>query len=208
MKPSIGLFSVFCPEIKGSTLLSKAATDDIEKKSALALEFNYLGMDVILQGEIVLPKGTKQKHIVQSFHDYFDETFYELSHEGREKLLALAIRTITKFNFDWMRDNRKTPGENITMEPTPNTTKDNNFKMMLTKAATSSKLVADVKSQLPRLLARLKTATKETGKMSALANFLEVPLASVSRWLSGKREPGGEITLKLLQWVEQQERQK
>ena len=65
-----------------------------------------------------------------------------------------------------------------------------------------------VKSQLPNLLERLNRATKETGKMSALAVFLKVPLASVSRWLSGKREPGGEITLKLLQWVEQQERQK
>jgi hypothetical protein len=65
-----------------------------------------------------------------------------------------------------------------------------------------------VKPQLPNLLARLKAATKETGKMSALANFLDVPLASVSRWLSGNREPGGEVTLKLLRWVEQQERQK
>jgi DNA-binding transcriptional regulator YiaG len=77
----------------------------------------------------------------------------------------------------------------------------------LTKPATSSKLVG-VKPQLPSLLERLNRATKETGKMSALAGSLKVPLASVSRWLSGKREPGGEITLKLLHWVEQQERQK
>jgi len=77
----------------------------------------------------------------------------------------------------------------------------------LTKTATSSKL-AEVKAQLPSLLERLNRATKETGKMSALAKFLGVPLASVSRWLSGKREPGGEITLKMLHWVEQQERQK
>jgi transcriptional regulator with XRE-family HTH domain len=77
----------------------------------------------------------------------------------------------------------------------------------LTEASTSEKL-GGVKAQLPTLLERLNLATKESGNMSALAKFLGVPLASVSRWLSGKREPGGEITLKLLQWVEQQERQK
>jgi len=83
----------------------------------------------------------------------------------------------------------------------------------LTNAATWGKVPA-VKHQLPSLRERLNRATKETGKMSALADFLgkaigrRVPLASVSRWLSGKREPGGEITLLMLRWVEQQERQK
>ncbi len=77
----------------------------------------------------------------------------------------------------------------------------------LTDTASSEKL-SGVKAQLPNLLERLNRATKESGKMSALAKFLDVPLASVSRWLSGKREPGGEITLKMLHWVEQQELQK
>jgi transcriptional regulator with XRE-family HTH domain len=65
----------------------------------------------------------------------------------------------------------------------------------------------EVKAQLPNLLERLNRATEETGTMSALADYLGVPLASVSRWLSGKRKPGGEITLKMLRWVEKQERQ-
>jgi transcriptional regulator with XRE-family HTH domain len=78
----------------------------------------------------------------------------------------------------------------------------------LTHAETPAKLPGIVKPQLPSLLERLKQATKETGKMSALADYLKVPLASVSRWLSGKREPGGEITLQMLKWVEAQERQK
>jgi len=75
----------------------------------------------------------------------------------------------------------------------------------LTDAETIESL-PEVKAQLPNLLVRLNQATRESGRMSALAELLGVPLASVSRWLSGKREPGGEITLKLLQWVEQQER--
>jgi transcriptional regulator with XRE-family HTH domain len=86
-------------------------------------------------------------------------------------------------------------------------------KTDLTKAETSTKDV-DVKAQLPSLLERLNRATKVSGKMSALADFLghqtnrKIPLASVSRWLSGKREPGGEITLLMERWVEKQERQK
>jgi transcriptional regulator with XRE-family HTH domain len=74
-----------------------------------------------------------------------------------------------------------------------------------------SSSVAEVKTQLPSLLERLKRATAETGKKSELAEFLarvtgaNVPLASVSRWLSGEREPGGEVALLLLKWVELQE---
>lgn len=63
-----------------------------------------------------------------------------------------------------------------------------------------------VKPHLPNLLDRLREATKERGKKSALAEYLGVPLASVSQWLSGEREPGGETTLRLLKWVEAAER--
>lgn len=77
----------------------------------------------------------------------------------------------------------------------------------LTETETHGK-VEGVKSQLPTLLERLKKASEPAGQKTALAKFLGVPLASVSRWLSGEREPGGEITLQLLKWVEQQERQK
>jgi transcriptional regulator with XRE-family HTH domain len=63
-----------------------------------------------------------------------------------------------------------------------------------------------VKSQLEELLKRLHKATEERGKKSELASHLGVPLASVSQWLSGEREPGGETTLKMLNWVHRQER--
>lgn len=86
-------------------------------------------------------------------------------------------------------------------------------KSSLTDSEISSKVVIEVKAQLPTLLERLKKATAETGKKSELAEFLKrvkkanVPLASVSRWLSGEREPGGEVALLMLKWVELQERQ-
>lgn len=65
-----------------------------------------------------------------------------------------------------------------------------------------------VKARLPTLIKRLNEATTERGTKTALAKFMDVPLSKVSQWLSGAHEPGGETTLQLLHWVEQQERQK
>jgi transcriptional regulator with XRE-family HTH domain len=60
---------------------------------------------------------------------------------------------------------------------------------------------------MANLLDRLNKATSQRGMKSKLAKVMGVPLANISQWLSGVREPGGETTLKLLHWVEQQERQ-
>jgi DNA-binding transcriptional regulator YiaG len=79
-------------------------------------------------------------------------------------------------------------------------------RKLLTEAESHAKL-SPVKSQLDNLLATLNRLTKEPGKKTELADFLGAPLASVSRWLSGDREPGGQTTLRLLHWVEQQEGQ-
>jgi hypothetical protein len=62
-----------------------------------------------------------------------------------------------------------------------------------------------VNSLLANLLSRLKRAAAERGKKTELAHFLKVPLVSVSRWLSGKREPGGEMALRILAWVQEVE---
>lgn len=63
-----------------------------------------------------------------------------------------------------------------------------------------------VKPQMPDFLERLRKATAERGQKTALADFLKVPLARVSQWLSGERDPDGENTLRLLKWVQRQER--
>lgn len=64
-----------------------------------------------------------------------------------------------------------------------------------------------VKPLLPRLLKRLNQATAERGKKSLLAKQFGLPLASISQWLSGDREPSGETTLRLLEWVLAEEAQ-
>jgi transcriptional regulator with XRE-family HTH domain len=61
---------------------------------------------------------------------------------------------------------------------------------------------SSVKSQMPSLLRRLNAATSDRGAKSQLAIAMGVPLANVSQWLSGEREPGGENTLRLLNWVQ------
>ncbi len=56
--------------------------------------------------------------------------------------------------------------------------------------------------QLPKLLNRLRVATKAYGAKKQLAEFLGVPSQHIHRWLSGLAEPGGETTLQLREWVE------
>jgi transcriptional regulator with XRE-family HTH domain len=89
------------------------------------------------------------------------------------------------------------PGEIV---PVPSCLLPLPIKTVLTRIAESGKL-APVKSQLKNLLADLNRLTREPGKKTKLADFLGAPLTSVSRWLSGEREPGGETTLRLLEWV-------
>ena len=66
-----------------------------------------------------------------------------------------------------------------------------------------------VKAQWPLLKSRLQKSTQIAGSKTKLAKFLGVKLASVSQWLTDSesaREPGAETTLRMLRWVEQQER--
>jgi hypothetical protein len=67
--------------------------------------------------------------------------------------------------------------------------------------------LAHMESRLRNLLGRIKRAIKTPRDRADLAAFLRAPRESVSRWLSGKQEPGGETALRALQWVETRERQ-
>jgi transcriptional regulator with XRE-family HTH domain len=68
----------------------------------------------------------------------------------------------------------------------------------------------DVKAQWPILKKRLQAATANRGGKSKLAKFLGVQVQAVSQWLTdhkeSEREPGAETALRMLNWVEQQER--
>lgn len=61
----------------------------------------------------------------------------------------------------------------------------------------------DVKSEIEKLIERLKRKASKPGAKAELARTLNVAPARISEWLSGEKEPGGEYTLRLLKWVEQ-----
>jgi transcriptional regulator with XRE-family HTH domain len=61
---------------------------------------------------------------------------------------------------------------------------------------------------LPALISKLGELTSLRGQKAALARELKVSRQAVDQWLSGSSKPTAETTLKLLNWVEQQERQK
>jgi transcriptional regulator with XRE-family HTH domain len=80
-----------------------------------------------------------------------------------------------------------------------------NLSSVLTDFTPKSKRVV-VHSELGDLLTRLHRATAASGMKGRLARTLGVPQSRVSEWLHGEKKPGGEVTLRLLKWVEQQER--
>src|ERR1700677_3153916 len=167
------------------------------------MNYNYLGMDARIYKSVRLPKGEKQKSLVEGFHKYFDEAFDNLPHDGREKLLALAHCTIEQFEHDWHNGERETPGQNLSMEPLSIPT---GIKMDLTNLPTP--LTNDAVDQWNRLKARIKKATENPGRKSTLAKFLRVDLTQISRWLSKTGpEPAPDYALKMLQWVQEQESQ-
>jgi transcriptional regulator with XRE-family HTH domain len=77
-------------------------------------------------------------------------------------------------------------------------------KKTLTETSANRK-IPPVKSPMKILLAKVSALTKERGRKVALANFLHVNQSRVSEWLSDKVEPSGEVTLRLLEWVNAEE---
>jgi len=72
------------------------------------------------------------------------------------------------------------------------------------KPPTIQPIISDIgNNKMPGFLKRLKEATAARGQKTILANDLGVSLARVSQWLSDERNPDGENTLRLLQWIEQ-----
>lgn len=67
---------------------------------------------------------------------------------------------------------------------------------------------SSVKLTLKGLMDKVRKLTEPAGMKSKLATDLKVPPSRVSEWLSGKHDPSGEVTLQLLQWVQQQEQAK
>jgi transcriptional regulator with XRE-family HTH domain len=81
----------------------------------------------------------------------------------------------------------------------------NSQRNMLTEVTPERKTTGMTEMQL--LLERLKRALEGMKKGDVARRDLHVPLPRLSEWLSGRVMPSGETALRLLHWVEQQERQ-
>jgi transcriptional regulator with XRE-family HTH domain len=64
----------------------------------------------------------------------------------------------------------------------------------------------DVKSEIGKLIERVKHKASKPGAKSNLARALGVAPSRISEWLSGKKEPGGDYALRLRNWVTQPDR--
>lgn len=67
--------------------------------------------------------------------------------------------------------------------------------------------IPPVNSELQALIDRVRIVVAAPGAKAKLARHLGVPSQRISQWLSGrtKRMPGGEMALRLLRWVQEQE---
>jgi transcriptional regulator with XRE-family HTH domain len=202
--------------IKENSLFSKAFDDilrpEIERRFAELIQF--LGEDAVMTGNY-------EDAIFDNLHLVGEEAgpaaaFYitkAIAMRGKlmpEPLQAKFAQTLMKAEQSFLNHNREEIEKLSEVSRSVEKAIQKgigNTKFGLTVKVTS--LTSDfVKPVLPKLIERLRRATKHHGSKAALAKWLGVHRQMVTDWLSGKQEPGGEITLRLLQWVEQQERQK
>jgi transcriptional regulator with XRE-family HTH domain len=148
----------------------------------------------ILRTRVQLIKAVQFKDfasdfLARSYEDAFDKllkiVIFEVPEAARLAFVEFIVKTTRDFISKLTESTKKKPLTDVTLT-------DN---------------IPLVQSPMANLLDRLNKATSQRGQKTALAKRFGVPLANVSQWLSGEREPGGETTLRLLNWVEQQERQ-
>jgi transcriptional regulator with XRE-family HTH domain len=193
MKPSIGQIAQIKPKIKGSELLSKAFSEEIQQRLLASHEFAFMGAKAILFDAVDLPKGKMGDKYVDEFYLFLDGLFTELPRPEKEKLLTLLIRITAKFNLS--RELGRHDFADAVLEFIKN--------QSLTHVTLSSN-TPNVKSEIDKLIERVKRKAERPGAKAELARALGVAPARISEWLSGEKEPGGEYTLRLLKWVGQE----
>jgi len=187
------VFDVACPltaeHLRKRQMRSRVKLDDADMRQRSFIE-------MMLKGQLRLWLSRAPAGSVKDLSDSICKLCEEfLAH------LPAELKPVVDARFDELVWNKMRA--ELSIQRIPNISTPN---LKLTDAATYS-IVAEVKAQLPSLLERLEKATAESGKKSELAEFLaratkaNVPLASVSRWLSGEREPGGEVALLLDVWA-------
>ncbi len=183
-------------EIRSDALFSEAYDEHLQPEFGESSSFGQFALSVIVDS--VPPAFTNAED--EQFYrkktlEHLDAVFDETPMETRGKLLKIILNTIASFCVE----------NSVAIAKYRETGNSRRQKNPLTHVSESANQDS-VKLQMANLLARLNKATTRRGMKSELAKFIGVPLSNISQWLSGEREPGGETTLQLLKWVEQQER--
>lgn len=79
-----------------------------------------------------------------------------------------------------------------------------NDRKALTQSPRSENM-RSVRMEMESLIAEARSLASERGKKTQLANALGVSSSRITEWLSGVTEPDGRNTLKLLNWVQEQQ---
>jgi transcriptional regulator with XRE-family HTH domain len=192
--------------VKTRVLFTEMMAGDLGKLARELSEIETRRMKhTVLVDAITAPDG-KEFDWIEALHEVVlrvTDSKQFRSQKDRQRLAQKLYLAVDRASNEFYRNQVKAVHQANTAAQSWSVEKEDG--KALTDTSDSS-LMGAVKPQLPRLLERLKKATGEYGKAAALAKFLGVSKESVSRWLSGKMEPGGEVTLKLLKWVEEQER--
>lgn len=202
MNPCSGLICVIRPEIKPGELLSRACTSEL--KSALRVNslFSKFCLAASLTGVAGLTTGKNLERYILGLHHAIDESFQDLPHEGREKLLTVMVRALAGFAADrglGVED----PGQSEHAH-------SEGEKELLTDSSEFRISSADMKSEmrkitLQKVLADVRLLVSARGMKARLAADLDVPQPRVSEWLAGKYKPSGQTALRLARWVELQQ---
>lgn len=92
--------------------------------------------------------------------------------------------------------------EAYAVQPRKPLTEKNEFSV---DSVTDSSNTSGVDSPLSKLLNRVRRSCAAHGRKAQLAKFLGVPMPRISEWLGGVQQPGGETTLRMLEWVTAEE---
>jgi transcriptional regulator with XRE-family HTH domain len=101
MNPCDGLIFAICPEIKPGELLSRAWTSELKRAFRVNSLFREFCLQATLTGVAGLATGKNLERYILGFHHAIDESFQDLPHEGREKLLNVMVRALAGFAADW-----------------------------------------------------------------------------------------------------------
>ena len=139
-----------------------------------------------------------KERLISNLKQIFQDSFQTMPKDLQADFAIEIGRFIHKFKADH-RSEIKTYLAELKLEET---------KRIHLLSYSENRNSLSVKTEMEKLLSRVRRLVSGKGMKAKLAAEIDVLPPRLSEWLAGKYQPSGEVTLRLLHWVEQQERQK